>query len=118
MKAQRKENRLLSLLNRDNVVLRLMECLTQTVNFDLFMDTYFTSFRLFVCFPTLQLTTFKQELCSKKIVYTNTLSSGTKAAAKMDRGHFEQLTVNQAKTLCNLCSWLERQHDSALHRFL
>ena len=77
MKAQRKENRLLSLLNRDNVVLRLMECLTQTVNFDLFMDAYFTSFRLFVCFPTLELTTFKQELCSTKIVYTNTLSSGT-----------------------------------------
>ena len=30
----------------DNVVLRLMECLTPTVTFDLFMDNYFTSFCL------------------------------------------------------------------------
>ena len=29
-----------------NVVLRLMECLTPTVSFDLFMNNYFTFFRL------------------------------------------------------------------------
>ena len=43
----------------DNVVLRLMEYLTPTVSFDLFMDNYFTSLRLFVCLPTLELTTFE-----------------------------------------------------------
>ena len=43
----------------DNVVPWLMECLTPTVSFDLFMDTYFTSLRLFVCLPTLELTTFE-----------------------------------------------------------
>ena len=30
----------------ENVFLRLMECLTATVSFDIFMDNYFTSFRL------------------------------------------------------------------------
>ena len=30
----------------ENVVLRLMECLTPSVSFDIFMDNYFTSFRL------------------------------------------------------------------------
>ena len=61
----------------DKVVLRLMECLTPTVSFNLFMDNYFISFRLFVCLPTLELITFEQEVCSTKIGYVNTLSSGT-----------------------------------------
>ena len=61
----------------DNVVLWLMERLTRTVRFGLFMDNYFTSFRLFVCLSLLlELTTFEQELCSTKIGYANTLSSG------------------------------------------
>ena len=59
-----------------------MECLTPTVSFDLFMDNYFTSFRLFVCLPTLELTTFEQEVCSTKIGYANTLSSGTNSYKK------------------------------------
>ena len=53
-----------------------MECLTPTVSFDLSMDNYFTSFRLFVCLPNLELTTFEQGVCSTKIGYANTLSSG------------------------------------------
>ena len=66
----------------DNVVLRLMECLTPTVSFDLFMDNYFTSFRLFVCLPTLVLTTFGQDVCSTKIGYANTISSQTSSCKK------------------------------------
>ena len=31
---------------RENVVLRLMECSTPSVSFDVFMDNYFTSFYL------------------------------------------------------------------------
>ena len=65
----------------DNVVLRLMECLTPPVSFYLFMNHYFTSFRLFVCLP-LELTTFEQEVCSTKIGYANTLSSGTNSCKK------------------------------------
>ena len=30
----------------ENVALRLMECLTPTVSFDIFIDNYFTPFRL------------------------------------------------------------------------
>ena len=41
------------------------------------MDNYFTSFRLSVCLPTLELRTFKEEVCSTNIGYANTLSSGT-----------------------------------------
>ena len=59
-----------------------MECLTPTVSFDLFMDNYFTSFRLFVCQPTLELATFEQEVCSAKIGYANALSSGTNSCKK------------------------------------
>ena len=32
----------------ENVVLWLMECLTPSVSFDIFMDNYFTSFRLLI----------------------------------------------------------------------
>ena len=31
---------------RENIVLRLMECVTPSVSFDIFMDNYFTFFRL------------------------------------------------------------------------
>ena len=32
----------------ENVALRLMECLTPSVSFDIFMDNYFTYFRLHI----------------------------------------------------------------------
>ena len=44
----------------DNVILWLLECLTLTVSFDLFVDNYFTSFCLYVCLPTYELTTLEQ----------------------------------------------------------
>ena len=59
-----------------------MECLTPTVSFDLFMDNYFTSFRLFVCLPTLELRIFEQEVCLTKIGYVNTLLPGTNSCKK------------------------------------
>ena len=91
-----------------------MECLTATVSFDLFMDNYLTSFRLFVCLPTLELKTFEQEVCQTR-GYANTLSSGAKSKKKKS-DDFEQRSARQAKTLCYLCGWLERQQD-ALHNF-
>ena len=33
---------------RENVVLQLMECLTPSVSFEIFMGNYFTSFRLLI----------------------------------------------------------------------
>ena len=68
----------------DNVVPRLMKCLAPTVSFDLFMDNYFTSFLLFVCLPTLELTIFEQEICSTKIGYANTLSLEINSCKKMN----------------------------------
>ena len=59
-----------------------MEYLTTTVSFDLSMDNYFTTFRLFACLPTLELTTLEQEVCSTKIGHKNTLSSETNSCKK------------------------------------
>ena len=97
----------------DNDVLRLMECLAPTVSFDLFMDNYFTSFRLFVCLPTLELTTCEQVVCSTKIDYANTLSSGVNSCKQRNvatlnsAAHIKQkrcvtcrLGQNDSRTLC------------------
>ena len=82
-----------------NVVLRLMKFLTPTVSFDIFVDNYFTSFRLFACFPTLELTTFEQEVCSTtKIGYTNTLSSVTNSYKKRNVA-----TLNSAAHIKQKC---------------
>ena len=83
-----------------------MECLTPIISFDLFMDNYFASFRLFVCWPALELTEFEQVVCPLKIGYANTLSSGINNFKKKERGHFEQRSAHQAKTLCIFCGWL------------
>ena len=37
---------------------------------------------------------------------------GDKQLQKKERGHFEQRSAHQAKTLCNLCGWLERQQGA------
>ena len=66
----------------DNVALRFMECLTLTVGFNLITDNYFKSSRLFASLPTLELTTFKQEVCSTKLGYENTLLWGTNSCKK------------------------------------
>ena len=87
----------------DNIVLRLMECLTPAVSFDLFMDNYFTSFRLFVCLPTLDLTIFEREVCSTKIGYANTLPSEINSWKKKNVA-----TLNSAAHIkqkrCSLCA--------------
>ena len=57
-----------------------------TVSFNLLRITIFISFRRFVCLPTLELTTFKQEVCSTKINYANTLSSETNSCKKRNVG--------------------------------
>ena len=44
----------------ESVALHLMECLTPTVKFDIFI----TISHLFVCRPTLEFTTFEQQVCS------------------------------------------------------
>ena len=66
----------------DNVVLRLMECLTPTVSCHLFMANYFTSFCFFVFLPTLELTICEQAVCSTKLGYANAPSSAINSCKK------------------------------------
>ena len=49
----------------ENVVLQLMECLTASVSFETILDIS----HLFICLPTLELTTFEQHVRSTKIGY-------------------------------------------------
>ena len=64
----------------ENVVLPPMECLTPTVQFDIFI----TISHLFVYRPTLQLTTFEHQVYS-----TTQMHWGQKAAKRKERGHFK-----------------------------
>ena len=79
-----------------------MECLTPTVSFYLFMDNYCTSFRLFVCLPTLELTTCEQSGVFNKNKLRKHTIIGDKQLQKKERVYFEQHSAHQAKTLCNL----------------
>ena len=71
------------------------------------MDNYFTSFRYFVYLSTLELTTFKQEVCSAKIGYKNTSGENSckkkKKKENKERDYFEQRSEHKAKMLCSLC---------------
>ena len=75
----------------ENAVLRLMECLTPSFSFDIFMDNYFTSFHLLT---HLAVKTFEQQMCSTIIDCANVLSLGETAAKKgtwtLSRAHSKQ----------------------------
>ena len=75
----------------ENAVLRLMECLTPSFSFDIFMDNYFTSFHLLT---HLGVITFEQQMCSTIIDCANALSLGETAAKKgtwtLSRAHIKQ----------------------------
>ena len=84
-----------------------MECLTQTFTFDIL---WITISYLFVCLPTLNLTTFEQQVCSIKIGYANALSLGATSCKK--RSVTTLNSAHKAKKQCNFDSvWLERQQD-------
>ena len=79
-----------------------MDCLTPTASFDLSMDNYFTSFRYFVYLSTLELTTFKQEVCSAKIGYKNT--SGENSCKKKKKKKIRSvITLNSAVNIKQKC---------------
>ena len=66
------------------------------------MDNYCTSFRLFVCLPTLELTTCEQSGVFNKNKLRKHTIIGDKQLQKKERVYFEQHSAHQAKTLCNL----------------
>ena len=97
---------------RGNDVLQLMECLTLSVSFDMVMVTIS---HLFICLPTLELTTFEQQVWSTKMSYTHAISLETNKCVKKN-----VITMNgarQEKKERNFGSgWLEQQ-QGGLHSF-
>ena len=79
-----------------------MECLTPTISFDLFIDSYFTSFRLFVMLTHLRVNNIRARGVFKKNRLRKYTIIGDKRLQKKERGHFEQRSAHQAKTLCNM----------------
>ena len=69
--------------------------LNLTVSFDLLMDTIS---HLFVCLPTLELTTFEQELCLTKNRLQKYTIIGDKQLEKKEHGHLEQRSAHQASS--------------------
>ena len=68
---------------------------------------WITNSHLFVCLPTLELTTFEQQVCSTKIGYGHA-SLGTNIWKK--RNVVALNSAHQTEKQCNLGSgWLERQ---------
>ena len=73
-----------------------------TFSFDIFMETIS---HLFVCLPTLELTTFEQQVCSTIIDNENALS--LRETGK--KGNVATLSgAHQAKQQCNFDIWLIR----------
>ena len=76
----------------ENVVLRLMECLTPSVSFDIFMDNYFTSFRLLTL---LGINNIRSTcLLNKNRLHKCTII-GVKQLQKKERSHFKQHTSSK-----------------------
>ena len=86
-----------------------MECLTATVSFDIFMNNYFTSFRLLTHLGV-------NKIRATIVLNKNRSSNGTIIAAnsykKKGHGHYEQCSAHQAKLQCNLSGWLDQQQGS------
>ena len=88
---------------REKVILRLIECLISSVSLDIFMDNYFTFFRLLIHLEV-------NNIRATRVLKKNRLRKciGDKQLQKKKRGHFEQRTF--LKKQSNFDSgWLEQQ---------
>ena len=97
---------------RENVVLRLMECLTPSVNFDIFMDNYFTFFRLLTHLGV-------NNIRATRVLSKNRLRKCTIIGDKqLEKRNVATLNnAHQAKRQCIFdTGWLERQQCD-LHSF-
>ena len=86
----------------ENVVLWPMECLPLTVI--IYLKIIIIS-QLLVCLPTLELETFKQQVCLRKIGYANALSLGTNRCKKLNCDNFEHHTLSKKKAV-QIWQWL------------
>ena len=73
------------------------------------MDNYFTSFHFFCLLAHLGVNNIRARGVFNKNRLRKYTIIGGKQLQKKKRGHFEQRSAYQAKTLCNLCGWLEQQ---------
>ena len=76
----------------ENLVLRLMECLTRSVSFYIFMDNYFTSFRLLTHLGVNN--TQATRVLNKNMLRKCTII-GDKQLQKKERDHFEKRTSSK-----------------------
>ena len=76
----------------ENVVLQLMEYLTASVSFEIFMDNYFTSFRLLT---HLGVNNIRATRVLNKIRLRKCTITGDKHLQKKESGHFEQPTSSK-----------------------
>ena len=97
----------------ENVVLQLMICLAPTVSFDIFMDTYFTSFRLLTLLGVDNIGA--TGVLNKSRLRNCTIIGDKQLQKRKERSHFKQRT--STKKQCNFDSgWLE-QLQGGLHNF-
>ena len=80
----------------ENVVLWLMECLTPTASFNIFMDNYFTSFRLLtnLCVNNIRAIPVLNKNRLRKCTII-----GDKQLQKKERDHFEQCKLKQKNSV-------------------
>ena len=90
-----------------NIILRLIECLTPSVSFDIFMDNYFTFFCLLNHLGVKNIRA--THVYSAKIGYANALLLRTSSCKKWNVATLSK--THLAKKQYNLDSgWLEQQH--------
>ena len=75
------------------------------------MNNYITSF---LCLPTLELTTFEQQVCSIKTGYVIVLSWGTNSHKRKECDHIEQWTSSKRKQ-CKFDSGCLELQQSCVH---
>ena len=112
---QRKENKLLPLRNGDNVVLRWWNAWIQLIVLIYFWITISQLFVFLSANPPWVNNIRARRAFNKNRIRKYTMI-GDKQLQKNERSHFEQRSAHQAKTLCNLCGWLEQQ-QVALQNF-
>ena len=76
----------------ENVVLRLMECLTPSVSSDIFMDNYFTSFCLLTLLGVNNIRAI--HVLNKNRLHKCTII-GDKQLQEKERDHFKQCTSRE-----------------------
>ena len=76
----------------ENVVLRLIECLTPSVSFDIFMDNYLTSFRLLTL---LGVNNMRATRVLNKTRLRKCAVIGDKQLQKKKRGHYKHSPLSK-----------------------